>query len=252
MPSDTKMPTKCISTVQDIKRLGTILCVGAHPDDETFMAAGIMATAIRNGQQVACITATKGEAGVQDESRWPAQKLAEIRTEEIKKAMQIIGVKQHHWLDYLDGCCCDAPQSKAASELKKLIDEIKPDTILTFGPDGTTGHPDHQTISRWVELATLDSEIVVYHFVEERHIYDKYLKKLDQQFNIFFNIKKPPIFPREECDIAYQLPPEIITIKHDALKAMPSQTEALLSKMPKEYLQAFMVECFITSNRNLV
>ena len=54
--------------------------VWAHPDDETYSMAGIMATAVKNGQQVICVTATRGEAGVQDHLRWPAHKLAEDRT----------------------------------------------------------------------------------------------------------------------------------------------------------------------------
>lgn len=244
------MRSTCICTIDDIKKLGTILCVGAHPDDETFMAAGILAAAVRNGQEVACITATRGEAGVQDESRWPAVELADIRTKELEEALRIIGIQQHYWLGFADGCCYEAPVNKAVEELSQLIDKINPQTILTFGPDGSTGHPDHQTVSHWVSLATEGKKISVYHSVEEKYIYEKYLKNLDKQFNIFFNIKKPLTIPLDKCDIAFQLPPEIIAIKHDALKAMPSQTEAMLTNMPRDHLKAFMLECFISGDRN--
>ena len=75
-----------IKTTDDIKHLGTILFVAAHPDDETFNAGGILAAAARNGQTVIVVTATKGEGGVQDESRWPADSLGDIRAKELKQA----------------------------------------------------------------------------------------------------------------------------------------------------------------------
>ncbi len=45
---------KQIHNFEDIKKLGTILSVWAHPDDETFTCGGILATAVKNGQQVVC------------------------------------------------------------------------------------------------------------------------------------------------------------------------------------------------------
>lgn len=60
----------------DIKKLGTILGIWAHPDDESWASAGIMITAAANGQRTACVTATKGEAGETDEKRWPKKSLA--------------------------------------------------------------------------------------------------------------------------------------------------------------------------------
>ena len=57
--------------------------VWAHPDDETMSSAGIMLSAIKNGQRVICLTATKGEEGSQDEKKWPKSKLANIREKEL-------------------------------------------------------------------------------------------------------------------------------------------------------------------------
>ncbi len=102
-----------ICTPSDIKKLGTIMSVGAHPDDETFMAAGIMATAVRNGQPVICVTATRGEAGSQDPVKWPTQTLGEVRTKELAAALGIIGAPKHYWLDYPDGGCQNVPDKKA-------------------------------------------------------------------------------------------------------------------------------------------
>ena len=51
--------------------LGTMLGVWAHPDDETYLAAGLMAVGVRQGNRVVCVTATRGEEGSWDEGRWP-------------------------------------------------------------------------------------------------------------------------------------------------------------------------------------
>jgi hypothetical protein len=61
----------CLRTADDIKQLGTILFVAAHPDDESFLAGGILAAAVANGQTVVVYTATRGEAGVQDRNKCP-------------------------------------------------------------------------------------------------------------------------------------------------------------------------------------
>ena len=53
--------------------LGTVLGVWAHPDDETYLSAGLMAQAVRDGDRVVCITATRGEGGSLDEERWPPE-----------------------------------------------------------------------------------------------------------------------------------------------------------------------------------
>src|SRR5690606_32065718 len=115
---------------------------------------------------------------VQDESRWPVARLAEIRTKEMAEALQVIGVKNHHWLGYPDGGCQHIPDRAAVEQIAKYIHTYQPDTILTFGPDGMTGHPDHQTVSRWVSLAVKESdqEIAIYHAVQPKERFDQMRK----------------------------------------------------------------------------
>ncbi len=235
-----------ITDPKDIGQLGTILSVWAHPDDESFCAAGILVAALNNGQKVACITATKGELGVQDESRWPADKLGDIRSKELEKALMILGINNHHWFDYQDGECRLVPDGEGAERVRQYIEKYNPDTIFTFGPDGLTGHPDHQAVSRWVSLATSGSDIDVYHVVQNKEAYENYMKDLDAQFNIYFNTDQPPIKSTEECDIALDLTPELAQTKYEALAAMPSQMERMLSAIPKEdFKNIFGSECFV-------
>jgi len=234
-----------VVTPQDVRQLGTILSVWAHPDDESYGAAGIMAAAVENGQRVVCLTATKGELGVQDESRWPAAKLGDIRATELQEALHILGVREHSWLGYRDGDCDKIAKDEAVAKIKAFVQKVQPDTVLTFGPDGLTGHPDHQAVSRWVDEAVKGSKITVYHVVQEATSYEEFLKEADRQFNIFFNIDQPPVYNESECDIAFYLTPEQFNKKKRALLAMLSQTEAMFKNTPPGFAESVLrCECF--------
>lgn len=220
----------------------------AHPDDETFTCGGILAAAARNGQRVVCITATKGEAGVQDAERWPPIQLAEIRATELGAALDILGVTEHHWLGYSDGECSQVDELEAVTRISEIMREVQPDTILTFGPDGLTGHPDHQAVSRWASAAVsgAESPVNIYHAVVHQDTYYDYLKAMDEELNMFFNIDKPPLFNDEQCDICIKLPAELTNKKCAALKAMPSQTDALFTKFDPNFIcNAFTYETFV-------
>ncbi len=82
--------------------LGTLLGIWAHPDDETYLTAGLMAQAVRDGRRVVCVTATRGEGGSMDEERWPSATMGQVREAELMRCFEILGVTEHHWLDELD------------------------------------------------------------------------------------------------------------------------------------------------------
>ncbi len=231
----------------DIKKLGTILSVWAHPDDETFAAAGLLATAVQNGQTVVCVTATKGEAGVQDEKKWPARQLGDIRAKELAAALKILGIRQHEWLGYRDGACQAAPEQAVVAKIAALLHTHKPDTVITFGPDGLTGHPDHCCVSGWVDKAVTAAaaDIRVLHVVNAPGHYEQYLKQMDKRLDIFYNIDKPALLEPEACALYYELPDEMCRCKCAALKAMPSQTAGMFAAFDEDFLQkAFGVEAF--------
>ena len=240
------MSTETIAGPQDIALLGTILGVWAHPDDETYSMAGIIASAILAGQKVICVTATRGEAGVQDEARWPAGQLAAIRSSELASAYALLGVKNHYWLDYPDGGCSQVNAEAAVDRIAALITTYNPDSIFTFGLEGLTGHDDHKTVSKWTTLAAQQtgSKAVIYHAVQTTEQY-KSMQVADEQFNIFFNIKKPPLCRQGHCAIHFVLPEDLFQIKLTALKAMPSQTEAMLKQFEDSLRSSFGTEAFI-------
>jgi LmbE family N-acetylglucosaminyl deacetylase len=136
-----------------VAELGSILGVWAHPDDEAYLSGGLMALARDNGQRVVCVTATRGELGTPDPAAWPPDLLAAEREQELRRCLGVLGVTEHEWLGYRDGGCAAVPATEAVERLCVVIDRVRPDTVLTFGPDGLTGHDDHRTVSAWVGAA---------------------------------------------------------------------------------------------------
>lgn len=238
-----------IKTADDIRQLGSILGIWAHPDDESFMMAGLMAMARDNDQPVACITATKGEKGSKDKATW--KHLGEVRAAELEAALEILGVSEHHWLGYIDGECYKISDDEAVATLEQFITAYQPDTIITFAPDGSTGHPDHMAVSRWARLAAERAapRARVLFAVDTVEEYETYLRELDEQFDIYFNVDAPSPVPKQKCDIVLCLTPEIAARKFDALAAMPSQTKDMLSTIGKETFQQIVdCEAFVGCN----
>ena len=224
---------KQITTADDIKSLGTIMGVWAHPDDETFTSGGLFSTAIKNGQTVIIVTATKGEWGIQDELRWPQLELANIRTKELAAALNLMGITEHHWLGYEDGHLKKVDEHEAIDRIRVFIDQYKPDTIITFGTDGLTGHEDHKIISKWANgAANYYRNIRVFQVAQLNDKFEK-IKEADKEFNIFFHTQ-PATFSPEDCDMVFELPEDTLHLKYLCLQAMPSQYEAMLKHFGKD------------------
>lgn len=235
-----------IKTAQDIKQLGTILGIWAHPDDEVMSMCGIMCAAIQNGQTVVCVTATRGEAGIQDESRWPGRRLGAIREAELKTAYKLVGLQHHYFLDYPDGHCAEVDDSQAVQRLVSLIETYQPDSIMTFGSDGMTGHPDHQAISRWAGLACekTGNKAKLYHSILTRDQLEA-IRPIDERFNFFFNVDKPKTCDDQDCVVRFELDDDLFECKLSCLRAMPSQYEAVMLEFGDSLRPSLGAEAFI-------
>lgn len=131
-----------------------MLLVFAHPDDETFGMGGTIALASRSGAKVKVISATKGEKGKLHLDRPLSEKeLGEIRAQELKKALQVLGAEPPIFFDYPDGSLDQVDEKEIISKIIKIIREFQPYNIVTFGPDGISGHHDHIAISRFASKA---------------------------------------------------------------------------------------------------
>ena len=84
-----------------------------------------------------------------DEDRWPTDTLATVREHELAPQLRHLGVDEHHWLDLPD-IDMDTPLPDTGGEtVRATMADVQPDTVLTFGPDGMTGHQAHISVSRW-------------------------------------------------------------------------------------------------------
>lgn len=171
-----------------------VLFVHAHPDDETLVTGGTIASLINRGDEVTVVTATRGERGevIPESLRYlehdPAA-LAAAREAEIAQAMRQLGVADHRWLGgtgarrsgspmhvYSDSGmrwarpgvaapAADAPENalslsdeqRVADDLQAVIQQVRPQAIVTYNDFGGYGHPDHIAVHRATVRAFSDA-----------------------------------------------------------------------------------------------
>jgi len=124
-----------------------IVAVFAHPDDERVVAP-LLSRLSREGRTTHLVIATDGSQGVRDFAHIPAgAPLAAARAKEASCAANRLGVRQLHMLGLPDGGLASFDVlGKLRSRLVAIIDSLEPAAIITFGPEGGTGHPDHRLV----------------------------------------------------------------------------------------------------------
>ncbi len=121
-----------------------LLGVFAHPDDEIFCMGGTAAHHVARGGSAAVVSLTQGEAGqIRDATVASRRTLAEVRRRELAEAAAVLGIAETRCLGWLDGTLADEPTGPMVDAVRSCIDELRPDAIVSFGPDGGYGHPDH-------------------------------------------------------------------------------------------------------------
>ena len=126
-----------------------LLAVFAHPDDESFGVGGTLARYAAEGIRVHLVCATRGEAGCTGDRPLCAQEdLGALRERELRAAGAALGIETIRLLECVDGSLPSCPSAELVGRVVAAIREIMPQVVITFGPDGISGHPDHATISR--------------------------------------------------------------------------------------------------------
>ena len=241
------MAAKPDSTPSTLPEFGdTILSIWAHPDDETYLSSGLMALAAREGVRVVCVTATRGEGGSLDEERWPPETLGAIREQELLRCLDILGITEHVFLDLPDiGMDTPLPDVGAVRVLE-LMEEIKPDTVLTFGPDGMTGHLGHICVSDWTTDAFAKAAPAgsnLYYACQSETWAAEILPRL-QPFAAF-RPGTPPVIAAADLAIAYHLDPELMELKLRAIHEHTSQVEGMLDALGDDFFRVgARSECF--------
>ena len=140
-----------------------VLAVFAHPDDERVIGP-LLSRLSREGREVHLAIATDGSKGVRDHAGIAAgPALAAARRLEAECSAKRLGVRELHLLGLEDGGLASfATLGRLRTELTSIIERVKPSVIITFGPEGGTGHPDHRLVgnvtTQIVQLLTGDQE----------------------------------------------------------------------------------------------
>lgn len=138
-----------------------LMAVLAHPDDESLGMGGTLAKYASQGVDVFLLTATRGEAGRfrgrrHGDPQHPGRTgLAALRETELRAAASALGLRGVALLDYPDQQLDRADPREAAGRIAAELRRVRPDVVLTFGPDGAYGHPDHIAISQFTTAAVV-------------------------------------------------------------------------------------------------
>lgn len=233
--------------VTDAAELGTVVGVWAHPDDEAFLSGGLIAAARDAGRRVGCVTATLGEHGTADPRTWPPERLGRVRESELRASL---AVEEHHMLGITDGTCAAQPHEVVVCHLARLIDAVAPDTIVTFGPDGMTGHEDHQTVSAWTTAArgaAAPGTRLLYATTTEEFV-DQWEPER-AVFDVFLADGLPLRTPLSELAVQLRLDLDQLDRKIVALRAQASQTTGLIAAIGEDRVRKWWSsETFVSAD----
>ncbi|MGH2521158.1 MAG: PIG-L deacetylase family protein [Anaerolineales bacterium] len=134
-----------------------LLCVVAHPDDETILCGGTLVKLASRGVALHFVSLTRGEGGeVGEPPLTDREHLGEVREQEMVCAVQKLGGRSLTFLGYADPVVGPDDQLSApdvdsvmlAGQIANSLQQFAPQVVLTHGSDGEYGHPAHQMVHR--------------------------------------------------------------------------------------------------------
>lgn len=134
--------------------MADVLYIFAHPDDESFAVGGTICHYHSQGKTQTLYCATRGEAGKTGQPPvCSREELGNVRRQELQRAIAELGIDRLILRDYGDGKLPEVPFSELVTDLVQVLEEEKPEIVITFDPCGISGHRDHITIQQ----ATLEA-----------------------------------------------------------------------------------------------
>jgi len=154
----------------DMQRDGQrLMVVMPHPDDECFGCASTIARYSAEGATISLVTMTRGGAGLWNgRAAGDLRALTDVRALELRDAALELGVDFLEIFDYPDGALekveeVEAVRTRFLGDIVRVLRSHRPQVVVTFGPEGAYGHPDHKVVSRMtVQACALSGDPAAY------------------------------------------------------------------------------------------
>ena len=235
----------------------TLVAVFAHPDDEGFGCGGTLAMLAENGVKLTLVCVTNGDVGeISDPSLASPETLSEVRQQELYSAMRVTGISDIRFLNYRDSGMAStadnehpeslnmAPAHQVMTKLVQILDEIKPDLVLTHDPTGGYGHPDHLAVNKHTTTAFYNSRnrsrTCLYYVCFPRTVFQRMWQRMTEMGI------DPPFANQDITSIGS--PDEAVTITLDVSKFVETKITSLnchqtqmdpngaINRLPKDFL----------------
>ena len=205
----------------------TIVGVFAHPDDEAFGPSGTL-TLLAQENSVYLICVTNGDAA----SGEPDEALGKILQAELRASAKILGIQEVYFLNFLDGSLSNNLYQQIASEIKRIVEKLQPDILITVEPRGVSGHLDHIAVSM----------ITSFVFEKLSFVKEIWYNCLDENTRAHFPpyfVYMPPGYKKTEIqkivDVSQVWPTKIEAMnQHKSQIADVSKIESIEKDLPKE------------------
>ncbi len=221
-----------------------LLGIWAHPDDESYLSAGLMARTVAAGGEVTVLTLTDGEMGFPEDDPWPKNLRALERQSELRTAMERAGVGDIRSLGIPDGGVAEAPFAQTVAAIAAVIDGTQAEVIVTFGPDGITGHSDHVANCTLATAAWLQAGRGELWYAAKTHEWLDRWRQRHDAFGIWMT-EEPTGVSQEDIEVVLDLHGSALAQKRSVLAGHRSQTEAVSALFgDDEYLDWIAQETF--------
>jgi LmbE family N-acetylglucosaminyl deacetylase len=174
-----------------------------------------------------------------------------VRRAEMAASLAEIGVTEHHWLGYRDGNCADVSDVEAVEVICGVIADVQPDTLLTFGPAGMTGHSDHVAVCRWSTLACerLASPPRLLYATKSPEWTEHFVRQADASEIMMVDGMMPEAVPTDEMAVWFSCDGDLLDRKVRALRAQQSQIEPLVTGYGIDLFRHFVRDEFFRERR---
>ncbi|GAA1478707.1 PIG-L family deacetylase [Nocardioides aestuarii] len=204
----------------------------AHPDDESYLSAGLMDRVLRAGGRVTVVTLSDGEAGFPDDDPRSVEQRRCLRRTELRSAMAAIGVTDVRFVGLPDVGLADIGTDVLRAAFREVLAELRPEVTVTFGPDGITGHDDHVVTSyaateAWQELALPGGQLW---YAAKTHGWLDEWRDLHDRLGVWMT-EEPTGVADEDVALALDLAPGELARKRAALAAHASQSGPVAAAM---------------------